>query len=151
MFTTGDDAEKLVTRPKDLMDNATPSAQSLAACGLLRLAALTGETRYDEHARGIVALFSSAAAQHPTAFGRALEAIDMAAHGLDEIAVVGDRPDLVAEVQTRYLPGAVLAWGEPYDSPLWADRSEGFAYVCRDFACQSPAATVEDLATRLNA
>ena len=151
VFTTGNDAEELVTRPKDLMDNATPSAQSLAACGLLRLAALTGEARYDEHARRIVTLFSPAAAQHPTAFGRALEALDMAAHGLDEIAVVGDRADLVAAVQTRYLPGAVLAWGEPYDSPLWADRAEGFAYVCRDFACQSPAPTTEELIAQLDA
>ncbi len=151
VFTTGNDAEKLVTRPKDLMDNATPSAQSLAACGLLRLAALTGETSYDEHARRIIGLFSSAAAQHPTAFGRALEALDMAANGLDEIAVVGDRADLVSAVQTRYLPGAVLAWGEPYDSPLWVDRPEGFAYVCRNFTCQSPTATVEDLVAQLEA
>ena len=149
VFTTGNDAEKLVTRPKDLMDNATPSAQSLAACGLLRLAALTGESRYDEHARRIIELFSSAAAQHPTAFGRALEALDLAAGGIDEIAVVGDRADLVAAVQTRYLPNAVLAWGEPYDSPLWHDRAEGFAYVCRNFACQSPASTAEDLLTQL--
>ena len=149
VFTTGNDAEKLVTRPKDLMDNATPSAQSLAACGLLRLAALTGESRYLDRAHEVIALFGPAAPQHPTAFGRALEAIDMAANGLDEIAVVGDRPDLVAAVQTRYLPGAVLAWGEPYNSPLWADRPEGFAYVCRDFACQSPAATPEDLVAQL--
>ena len=149
VFTTGRDAEKLVTRPKDLMDNATPSAQSLAACGLLRLAALTGEARYDEHARQIIGLFNPAAIQHPTAFGRALEALDMAAHGLDEIAVVGDRPDLVAAVQTRYLPNAVLAWGEPYDSPLWHDRSEGLAYVCRNFTCQSPTATPEDLVAQL--
>ena len=151
VFTTGSDAEELVTRPKDLMDNATPSAQSLAACGLLRLAALTGEARYDEHARRIAALFSPAAAQHPTAFGRALEALDMAASGLDEIAVVGDRADLVAAVQTRYLPGTVLAWGEPYDSRLWAGRAEGFAYICRNFACQSPAATTEDLIAQLEA
>ena len=151
VFTTGNDAEKLVTRPKDLMDNATPSAQSLAACGLLRLAALTGESRYLDRAHDIIALFGQAAPQHPTAFGRALEAIDMAADGLDEIAVVGDRPDLVAAVQTRYLPGAVLAWGEPYESPLWADRPEGFAYVCRDFACQTPAATPEDLVAQLGA
>jgi len=151
VFTTGNDAERLVTRPKDLMDNATPSAQSLAACGLLRLAALTGESRYLDRAHETVALFGPAAPQHPTAFGRALDAIDMAANGLDEIAVVGDRADLVAAVQTRYLPGAVLAWGEPYDSPLWADRPEGFAYVCRDFACQSPAATVEELIARLEA
>ncbi len=149
VFTTGNDAEKLVTRPKDLMDNATPSAQSLAACGLLRLAALTGESRYDEHARRIVDLFSSTAAQHPTAFGRALEALDLVAGGINEIAVVGDRPDLVAAVQARYLPDAVLAWGEPYDSPLWQDRPEGFAYVCRNFACQSPAATPENLITQL--
>ena len=150
VFTTGHDAERLVTRPKDLMDNATPSAQSLAACALLRLAALTGEARYDEHARRIVGLFAEPAVQHPTAFGRALEALDMAAHGLDEIAVVGDRGDLVAAVQSRYLPGAVLAWGEPYDSPLWADRPEGFAYVCRNFACQSPASTPEELTAQLN-
>ena len=149
VFTTGSDAEKLVTRPKDLMDNATPSAQSLAACGLLRLAALTGEGRYTEHALRIIGLLGATAAQHPTAFGRALEALDMAAHGIDEIAVVGDRSDLVAAVQTRYLPGAVLAWGEPYDSPLWADRAEGFAYVCRNFACQSPTSSAEDLIAQL--
>ena len=45
--------------------------------------------------------------------------------GITEIAVVGDRPDLVAAVQARYLPNAVLAWGEPYDSPLWEDRRDG--------------------------
>ena len=73
----------------------------------------------------------------------------MAAHGLDEIAVVGERADLVAAVQARYLPSAVLAWGEPYDSPLWQGRAEGLAYVCRDFACQSPAATTEELLAQL--
>ena len=42
-FTTGHDAEQLVVRPKDVFDDATPSANSLAANGLLRLAALTGD------------------------------------------------------------------------------------------------------------
>ena len=109
-----------MTRPKDLMDNATPSAQSLAACGLLRLAALTGESRYDEHARQIIDLFDAAAAQHPTAFGRALEALDMAAGGLDEIAVVGDRADLVASVQTRYLPNGGPGLGRALRLPAMA-------------------------------
>ena len=149
VYTTGADAEALVTRPKDLMDNATPSAQSSAAVALLRLGALTGEAGYVERAEAVLALLGAAACQHPTAFGHLLEAVDMHAGGLDEIVVVGDRPDLVAEARSRYRPNSVLAWGEPYPSPLWAGRQPGFAYVCRHYTCQTPASTPTELAERL--
>ena len=59
------------------------------------------------------------------------------------------RSDLLAEVRRRWLPNAVVAWGEPYDSPLWEGRPEGMAFVCRDHACQLPASTVEDLSLQL--
>ena len=150
VYTTGADAEALVTRPKDLMDNATPSAQSNAAVALLRLGALTGEAGYAERAEAILSLLGAAACQHPTAFGHLLQAVDMHAEGLDEIVVVGDRPDLVAEARARYRPNSVLAWGEPYPSPLWAGRQPGFAYVCRQYTCQTPAATPAELAARLD-
>jgi uncharacterized protein YyaL (SSP411 family) len=39
----------------------------------------------------------------------------------------------------------VFAWGEPFDSPLWADRPDGFAYVCHDHVCELPVADVEAL------
>jgi uncharacterized protein YyaL (SSP411 family) len=139
VFTTGSDAEALVTRNKDLMDNATPSANSLAAVGLLRLAALTGEPRYRNHADQILRLAGPLATRHPTAFGYLLVALDLAAHGIDEVVVAGDRPDLVEVAQRMFLPGAVLAWGDRYDSPLWAGREDGAAYVCRGYTCRLPA------------
>jgi uncharacterized protein YyaL (SSP411 family) len=138
VFTTGVDGEALVVRQKDLFDNATPSANSLTALALLRLAGLTGEQRYRHHAEQILALVGGLAAQHPTAFAHALSAIDVHRAGLTEIAVVGPRPDLVRTVAARYLPNAVLTWGEPFASPLWEGRVEGHAYVCRDFVCLAP-------------
>ena len=47
-FTTSVDHEALVARRKDLEDHPIPSGGSSAALGLLRLAALTGEHRYEE-------------------------------------------------------------------------------------------------------
>ncbi len=45
----------------------------------------------------------------------------------------------------------MLAWGERYDSPLWEGRDDGRAYVCRDYACQLPAADAATLAAQLAA
>ena len=149
LFTTADDAEALIVRQKDLLDNATPAANSMAATGLLRLAALTGEQRYRHQSEQILQLVGGVVGGAPTAFGRLLAAVDMLRAGVTEIAVVGERPDLLAAVRSRYLPNAVLAWGEPYDSPLWQDRHAGFAYVCRDYACQVPADSAEVLAGQL--
>jgi uncharacterized protein YyaL (SSP411 family) len=151
VFTSGADAERLITRNKDLMDNATPGANSLAAVGLLRLAALTGEDRYRNHADQILRLAGPIAARHPAAFGHLLGAIDLAVHGIDEVVVTGDRPDLVAVAQRTFLPGAVLAWGERYPSPLWEGRDDGAAYVCRDYACRLPATDATTLAEQLGA
>ena len=121
------------------MDNATPGANGLAAVGLLRLAALTGDERYREHGEAIVRLLGAMAVEHPTAFGHVLAAVDLVARGTTEIVVAGDRPDLLASVRVGVPPNAVLAWGERYDSPLWEGRDDGRAYVCQGYACQLPA------------
>ncbi|MEZ5256047.1 MAG: thioredoxin domain-containing protein [Ilumatobacteraceae bacterium] len=150
LYVSADDAEQLVVRQKDIVDNATPSANSLAANALRRLAMLTGEMRYSHHADQILALLAPVIPNNAAAFGQALAAIDTAHWGITEIAIVGDRMDLVRLVHQNYLPHAVLAWGEPYDSPLWENRADGFAYVCRNFACEQPVSEVEALAAQLS-
>jgi len=150
LFTTGNDAEELITRPKDILDSALPSANAVAAISLLRLGALTGETRYADHADAILRLLAGPMSRQPSAFAHLLEAVDLSTAGTTEVVITGDRSDLVAAVQERYLPNAVLAWGERYDSPLFEDRNDGLAYVCRNYACKLPTADVDELLTQLS-
>ena len=150
VFTTADDAEALIVRQKDLLDNATPAANSVTALALYRLGALTGEARFTNHADQTMRLLGRILTSAPTAGGNALAAVDMRQRGMREIVIAGDRPDLVAAVQQRWLPNAVLAWGEAYESPLWEGRAGGFAYVCEHFACQLPVTTADELGTLLS-
>ncbi len=138
LYTTPEDGEQLIVRQKDVHDNATPSANSAAAHGLLRLAALTGEMRYRNHADRILQLLATVAESSPGAVSNALLALELRHRGLMEIVIVGDEPTLVRVAQTIWRPDIVLAWGEPYDSPLWDQRDEGYAYVCRDAVCDLP-------------
>jgi uncharacterized protein len=72
-FSTAADGEALIVRRKDLEDSPIPSGSSSAAMGLLRLAQLTGDERYERHARETIALVSEIAPRHPSAFGHMLQ------------------------------------------------------------------------------
>jgi hypothetical protein len=163
-FTTGDDAERLVVRPKDFFDDAEPSANSLAANGLLRLAALTGDASYAEPAVAILRLIAPAMASHPTAFAYALGALERHLDPFIEIAIVGDRDDpataaLRAEVVGRFIPGSVTLVAAPGAadtgaSPLLADRvavdGRPTAYVCEHYACRLPVTDPEALRAEID-
>jgi uncharacterized protein YyaL (SSP411 family) len=162
-YTTGIDAEALITRPRDVFDNATPSANSLAANGLLRLAALTGESRWEEAGEVAVRAVGPAMGEHPTAFAELLGALERSVTAPVEIAVVGDPADpstagLVAEVRRRFLPRAVSVTARPGTgadlTPLLADRplidGKPTAYVCEHFACRMPVTDPAALAMQLD-
>jgi uncharacterized protein len=76
-FSTASDGEALIARRKDLEDSPIPSGASSAAAGLLRLAQLTGETRYEQHAVGVLRLLHEIAPRHPAAFGHLLQALQL--------------------------------------------------------------------------
>jgi len=148
-FTTASDGEQLIVRTKDVFDGATPSANAVAALALARLGALTGDSGYTARARRVVDLLGELLVRHPTAFAHTVLTADLLARGCTEVVVTGDRPDLLAEYRSAWRPDAVLAWGEPTDSPLWAGRAAGLAYVCKGYACRVPAADRATLADQL--
>jgi len=153
-FSTADDHEALVARRKDLEDSPIPSGSSAAAFGLLRLARLTGEHRYEEAALGVLRLLHRLAPQHPAAFGHFLQALDFALARVREVAIVGpDAEPLERIVRRGFHPHVVLAGGEEGDVPLLEGRGpvdgRAAAYVCEHFTCRRPATEPGELAELL--
>jgi len=164
-FQAGQDAERLVVRPKELTDNAVPSGNSAAADVLLRLAHFTGEPAYEVAGAGALRLIRDAMAAAPGGFGHALGALDLYLAPVKEVAIVGD-PEagsthaLAAEVTTRrFLPNHVVAVAAPDDTasiqavPLLRDRPQqggrATAYVCERFVCKLPVVERAELVEQL--
>ncbi|WP_033339526.1 thioredoxin domain-containing protein [Catenuloplanes japonicus] len=157
-FDTADDAEKLVTRPADPTDNATPSGLSSMAAALIAYAALTGENSYRDAAEAALRTIAPIADRHPRFTGYALAAAEALVSGPFEIAVVTEAPEtdpLVAAARRLAPPGAVVVAGRPDRPgvPLLADRpmidGKPTVYVCRGFVCDRPVTSEEELAARL--
>jgi uncharacterized protein YyaL (SSP411 family) len=156
-FQTSDDHEQLVARRKELDDSPIPSGQSSAAFGLLRLAALTGEARYEQQAVGVLRLIADLLRRAPLAFGHLLQAFDFHLATVREVALVGgDTRALQRVVREAFRPHLVLAGGDGSDDagiPLLAGRSprDGLAaaYVCERFACRQPVTEPSELAALL--
>ncbi len=148
-FTTGHDAEALVIRPKEFLDGALPATNSIALTALLHASAFGNEDRLRDAAERTVSAAAPLFTQHPVAVADLVAALPMV-QGRQEIVITGDHPDLVAEVRRLWLPAAVLAWGESDPgTPLFADRQDGLAYVCRSFACNTPADSPTSFALQL--
>ncbi len=156
-FDTAADHERLIGRPRELSDNATPSGASMASEALVRLAALTGDARYHDHAERTLLPLAPYMLRSPSGFGRYLCALDDLLGPFYEVALVGAADDarlaaLRAEVADHYYPRMALAWGAPAtqpEVPLLAERGlvDGApaAYVCQGFVCQRPVTTPEEL------
>ena len=154
-FSTASDAEKLIARRKDVEDNPIPSGSSAMAYALLRLAALTGEARYEEQALGVLRPLAQVTGQHPQAFGHLLQAIAFHTAPPKEIALAGDDvTPLAAAVRSRFRPYLVIAGGEG-SVPLMEGRmpvgGQPAAYVCQNFACRRPVTEPAELQALLDA
>ncbi|MBA3618837.1 MAG: thioredoxin domain-containing protein [Acidothermales bacterium] len=161
-YDTADDAERLVRRPQDPSDNATPAGQSAAAGALLTYAAYTGSVRHREAAERALATAGELATRHPRFLGWTLAVAEALAAGPLEIAVVGGRDDAATRALHHVAlsatsPGAAVAVGEPGATqvPLLRDRplvdGRPAAYVCRHFTCAAPVTAPEELADLVGA
>ncbi len=147
---TSAEHERTVAQPRGLIDNATPSANSIGADVLQRLGLLTAEESYARRARSILRAVAPALDRQPTAFGRMLCAADRMLGEQIDVVVASERPEdaapLLVAAATPFAPDLVLTAVAPADAhaswSLYEGKSarEGAAtaYACRGYACDAP-------------
>jgi hypothetical protein len=156
-YDTPVDHEKLITRPKDFFDNATPAGNSIACDVLLRHALLFGREEYaSEATRALEAIFPLIE-RYPSGFGCALGVAEWRAAQPKEIAITGaiDDPSFRAlrrVVGKEFLPHRVLVAGDgSSDLPLMQNRDAKrvMAYLCEAYMCAEPTKEPERLRAML--
>jgi uncharacterized protein YyaL (SSP411 family) len=155
------DGERLIFRPADPLDGATPSGAFAAAEALASYAALTGSARHRDAAVAALGVLPAVAGKHPRACGTGLAVAEALLAGPVEIAIVGSPEDpRTGDLLRAALHGAgggsVLALGDGAAEPVPLLIGRGqvggapSAYVCRGFTCQLPATTTADLRRELS-
>jgi uncharacterized protein YyaL (SSP411 family) len=163
-FSTPDDGEPLIVRPKGVSDAAVPSDNAAAAELFVQAARLTGRRELEERALAAVAGLADLVRRHPTGFGATLVAAEFLLHPPREVAVIGDMADaatrsLLRIVQQQPLPYAVVAHADEPGHPLVGRlpflQGRGLvdgkpaAYVCEAGACRMPVTEPQELAREL--
>jgi uncharacterized protein YyaL (SSP411 family) len=167
LFYTGNDQPALIARLKDQHDSSIPSGNAMAACGLIRLARLTGRTEWAERAREIVAATTELMQRSPLAVGQMLIANTMLLEQPVEYVLLAPDEQSADEalriIRLIWRPDAVLACRvESRSQPFIKELESLFAgrksidnqptlYVCRDHVCDKPAVGLTEIERAMSA
>jgi uncharacterized protein YyaL (SSP411 family) len=156
-FFTSHDHEALIQRNKTAQDNATPSGNGIAAQGLLRLAALSGDTRYAEAAERCLRLFFPVMQKAASQFGSLCMALDELLQPPSVLVLCGAEKETAAwraavtaqyrpDLMTIVLTGAESGLPPPLSKPRAASTT---AWLCRGTQCLPPITSLDKLLAEL--
>ena len=158
-YDTDDAAERLVSRPREVTDTATPSGNGTIAEMLLIHGVMQQKIGFTEEATAIIESMARPMADHPLFMGQYLAAAQRLMESPRELVFAGE-PSSVGvcamrqSVAGRFEPLLIIGYGDAEDTealerfPMLAERppvGEGAAYLCQDFSCKPPVTTPEAL------
>ena len=166
LFFTGNDAEKLIVRTKEIYDGAVPSGNSVAALCLLRLGRMTGRADLESAGDALMEEFSGQMAGSPTAYTQMLIALDFALGPGREYVIAGELDDEETESMIRllaehFMPRSVTMFrptgsgaGDilklaPMIEGMTAVDGKPTAYLCENFRCSAPVVGTAEMKKRL--
>ncbi len=160
-FFTGVDAEKLITRSKEVYDGAIPSGNSVAALCLLRVGRMTMNREFEQLAQSTLDAFSAELSQYPSGYPQMLIALDFAFGPSREIVIAGEENQVQAilhEIYIRFLPNTVVilhpSQGEarkkieslaPFVAKQTLVEGKPAIYICKNYVCDLPVTDISKL------
>jgi uncharacterized protein YyaL (SSP411 family) len=159
-YDTGIHHETLVTRPRDLQDNATPSGNSVMADVLLTIGTYRQDEGLVSTSRAILEGVARPMAEYPTAFGRVLACLERHLAQVRELVFAGDPESdalhaLRDAAAKHFIPAVVVGYatsGTDATWPMLMDRpqvGQGAAYLCQNHTCLPPVTDPAALAALL--
>ncbi|MCK6526431.1 thioredoxin domain-containing protein [Myxococcota bacterium] len=164
-YLTADDSERLIQRPRSHHDQSIPSGTALGADAALRLAALTGEGRWERRVEAVLERHRGDLLRHPFASASLLGVADRFARSPKQVVVVGGKgaeavDRLLTPLRQRYEPEVVVAFRdagaalEGHPAAALLDGKEArdgaaTAYVCQRSTCSAPVTSGEGLVALL--
>jgi uncharacterized protein YyaL (SSP411 family) len=165
-FSTEEGAVDLLFRMKEDHDGAEPSANSVAAMNLARLAKIFGRKEFQEAASRVLGAFHASLERMPAALPQMLAALDSTMSEPVQIVLAGQRDlpetaELLRVIRRRYLPNKVVLLADGGEGQGWLSghieairlmapvQGRTAAYVCQNFACELPVTDPAQLAELL--
>jgi len=164
-FFYGDDAEKLIARPKDAYDGAMPSGNSVMAMNLLKLSRITGNSGFSDSYENQISAFSYEVSMNPLGYVFMLASFLGYLQADQRIVIVSDEPEsmylpFIKAVNDHFRPFTeVILYRKQYKQLTdvipeieMYDGQEGktLAYVCENFTCNEPVSNLYEFMKLLN-
>jgi uncharacterized protein len=161
-FSTADDAETLIVRPKNFFDSPMPSENAATVELLLILSRYTDNRTWETLATNTLKTMTEAMRKQPNGFASLLCALEIIFASPQEIAIFASKDaakEMLELIQTHASPHAAIALIENKNNPLIAklpflqgrERIDNKAtvYVCEAGVCKLPVTTLEALKNQL--
>ena len=127
----------------------------------------TGDTSLEEQHEKLMRGFATEVGRHPSAFPQLLQSVVFAAGPSHEIVITGkpgaeDTKAMLRALDQLFLPNAVVIFRPDEEAPPITDLvpytreqraidGKATAYVCRNFACNKPTTSIEEMLGSLSA
>jgi uncharacterized protein len=149
-FFTADDAEHLIARAKNALDQPNPSGNGTLAAAMARLYYLTGDDDYRLRAQATLEAFGGEVRRHIFSHATLLNAAELLAKGV-QIVIIGKRGETDTEALLRaafgidlpnrivnvVAPSAALPQRHPAAGKVQVNN-RATAYVCEGPVCSLP-------------